>query len=162
MKTLLRALTASLCLALLAAPADAKKRAKPEAGEQQQPKQESAPSSPSIEDYKPFPHGLVFTLRQINGRSPAVEVWLRVDATGRASGFSGCKNFSAIFVVGAERLGPRAQPAITDRQCDPAAQALERDFWSIMATGPYWKLQGDTLIIKGLKGGEMQLSRSML
>jgi hypothetical protein len=31
-----------------------------------------------------------------------------------------------------------------------------------MATGPYWKLQGDTLIIKGLKGGEMQLSRSML
>jgi heat shock protein HslJ len=160
MKNWIRATTAALCLIALAAPADAKKRAQPEGGEQQQ--KHGDEGNAGFQRYKPFPHNLVYNLKEINGRTPSVEIWLRIDSTGRAAGFSGCKNFSGVFIVGAERLGPRAMPAVTDQKCDPAAQAMERDFWGIMASGPYWDTQGDSLIIKGLKGGEMRFTRSLL
>jgi len=163
MKSFTRATAALACLVALAAtPADAKKRGKPEAGEQQQKQQPDDPNGGGFGRYKPFPHNLVFNLKEINGHAATVEVWLRIDSTGRAAGFSGCKNFSGVFVVGSERLGPRAAPAVTDQKCDPAAAAIERDFWLIMATGPYWDTQGDSLIIKGMKGGEMRFARSML
>jgi heat shock protein HslJ len=153
------ALAALACVLAFSAPADAKKN-KPAQADQQQ-KDENADNG-AMPRYQPFPHNTGFTLTDINGKAPPKEVWLRIDSTGRATGSSGCKNFSGIFVIGPNRLGPRAMPAFTELTCDQNAQAYERDFWAILLSGPYWDTKGDDLIIKAFKGpGVMHFTRSM-
>jgi len=152
-------ITAALGALILAAPADAKKRAKP-AGEQQQ-SEDGKDAPAAVPRYTPFPHNQNFILKEINGKSPPVEMWISIDTTGRANGFSGCKNWSGVFAIGPDRLGPRAMPAINDHKCDPALTAIERDYWNILLSGPHWDTQGDTLILKGMKGGSMTFNRSL-
>ena len=132
-----------------AVPADAKKP-KPAQQDDQQ-KDENADNA--IPRYQPFPHNQIFNLVELNGKAPSREIWLRIDTTGRANGSSGCKNVSGIFVIGPNRLGPRAMPAFTEQTCDPASLAYEHEFWAILLGGPYWDTKGDELIIKGFKGG---------
>jgi heat shock protein HslJ len=155
------ALAALVCALALAAPADAKKRAKP-AGEQEQQQQPDKNAEPGgIPRDKPFPYGPTYMLKDINGKAPPAEMWIRFDATGRANGNSGCKNWSGVFAMGPDRLGPRAMPAFNEQKCDAALQAIERDYWSILLNGPYWDTQGDDLILKGFKGGSMRFYRSL-
>ena len=157
------ALAASLCALALAAPADAKKRAakpEPEAAEQQQPKQDENKETGGIPRYKPFPHNQNFILKELNGKAPPVEMWLSIDSTGRANGFSGCKNWSGVFVIGPDRLGPRAMPALNDRKCEGPMAATEQAYWAILLSGPYWDTKGDELTIRGFKGGSMRFQRS--
>ncbi|QGM46890.1 META domain-containing protein [Methylocystis heyeri] len=160
MKKLPTALAALACVLVFSFPAEAKKN-KPAQDDQGQQKDENAESG-AIPRYQPFPHNQSFTLTDINGKAPPKEIWLRIDSTGRATGSSGCKNFSGIFVIGPNRLGPRAMPAFTELTCDQSAQAYEREFWGILLSGPYWDTKGDDLIMKAFKGGgSMRFTRSM-
>jgi heat shock protein HslJ len=157
---LLTPLLAAACALSMAFPAQAKKRAAPPAaGQEQQPDENK--DTGGVPRYTPFPHNQNFILKEINGKTPPVEMWLSIDSTGRANGFSGCKNWSGVFAIGPDRLGPRAMPAVNDHKCEPALQAIERDYWSILLNGPYWDTKGDDLILKGFKGGAMRFSRSL-
>lgn len=158
MKSLSTTLALACCVCALAiAPAEAKKKP-----QQDEPQQREEPQSEAPPRYTPFPHNQIFNLVDINGKTPPKEMWLRIDSTGRANGSSGCKNWSGVFIVGQERLGPRAMPAFTESPCDAAQQAFERDFWAILLNGPFWDLKGDQLIIKAFKGGGvMHFQRSL-
>ena len=161
MKSLIRTLALAFCACALAiAPAAAKK--KPQSDEQQQQEQQGEGQTPSQPRYTPFPHNIIFNLVDIDGKAPAKEMWLRIDSTGRANGSSGCKNWSGVFVVGPDRLGPRAMPTFTEAACDAAQKAYEQQFWAILLNGPFWDLKGDQLIIKAFKGpGVMHFQRSL-
>ena len=159
-------LAIALALAMVAAPADAKKKAKPaEDGQDQtqsEGQQEGGASDPNaIPRYVPFPHNRNFVLKDINGKAPPVEIWINIDSNGRANGFSGCKNWSGVFIIGPDRLGPKAMPAVNERQCDGALAGLERDLWGVLLSGPYWDVKGDDLILKGFKGGKLTFQRSL-
>ena len=161
MKKYTHALVAFVSAVVITAPVQAKKKTPAETppAEQQQsggPEQPSAPPS-----YQPFPHYRNFVLTEINGKPSPVEIWINIDATGHARGFSGCKNWSAVFVIGPDRLGPKSMPAVNEQKCDPALAAIERDFWNIMISGPYWESKGDDLIFKGAKGGLMRFQRTL-
>jgi heat shock protein HslJ len=152
------ALATLACALALAFPAQAKKD-KPAEGDK--PQDENAQSG-GIPRYQPFPHGQNFILMELNGKAPPREIWLRIDSTDRAMGSSGCKNWSGIFVIGPDRLGPRTMPAFTEQTCDPAALAFEREYWNILLSGPHWDTKGDDLILKSLKGGgTLRFSRSL-
>jgi heat shock protein HslJ len=169
MKKLFPILAAIVSAALLAAPAEAKKKAKPaEEGQvQEQPQQEgggeSANANPSgIPRYVPFPHYRNFVLKEINGKAPPpVDIWINIDATGRANGFSGCKNWSGVFIIGPERLGPKSMPAVNERQCDGNLASVEKELWGVLLSGPYWDVKGDELTLKGAKGGVLKFQRSL-
>jgi heat shock protein HslJ len=168
-------LAIALGLAMVAAPALAKKQPKPapdapqeqtqgEGGEQQQQQGEGGgpgPESGGIPRYVPFPHNRNFVLNDINGKAPPVEIWINIDSNGRANGFSGCKHWSGVFVIGPERLGPKAMPAVNERQCDGALAGMEKEFWDVMLSGPYWDVKGDDLTFKGAKGGKLTFRRSL-
>ncbi len=161
-------LALALGVAMIAAPADAKKKAKPadetqgQAQGQEQPQQDEAnKDSGGIPRYVPFPHNRNFVLKEINGKAPPVEIWITIDSTGRANGFSGCKNWSGVFVIGPDRLGPKAMPAVNERQCDGALAGIERDLWGVLLSGPYWDVKGDELTFKGFKGGVLKFQRSL-
>ena len=100
-------------------------------------------------------------LKEINGKAPPVEMWISIDSTGRANGFSGCKNWSGIFIIGPNRLGPRTMPAVNERKCEGPLAAFERDYWAVLLSGPYWDTKGDDLILKGAQGGVLHFQRSL-
>lgn len=155
MRRSLTALLIGLAACGLAAAAQAKSKPAQEKDKEPKEAQEAIPT------YKPFPHNFMFVLKDINGKTPPVDMWIRIDSTMRGAGFSGCKAWSGVFVVGGNRLGPKAMPAVNDQKCDPALQALEHDFWNVMLSGPYWDTQGSDLILKGAKGGVMRFTRSL-
>jgi heat shock protein HslJ len=159
MKSLIPTLALALCaFALAIAPVEAKK--KPQSDDQQQ--QQEQPQSEAPPRYTPFPHNIIFNLVDIDGKAPLKEMWLRIDSTGRANGSSGCKNWSGVFMVGPDRLGPRAMPTFTESACDPGQKTYEQQFWAILLNGPFWDLKGDQLIIKAFKGpGVMHFQRSL-
>lgn len=151
------AAAALFCALALVSSAQAKKQ-KPADDSQAQEKPAGEEPPPR---YTPFPHNQIFNVVDVNGKTPSKEMWLRIDSTGRGNGSSGCKNWSGVFVVGQERFGPRAMPAFTEVKCEQAELLFEREFWSILLTGPYWDLKGDQLIIKGFRGGIMHLQRAL-
>jgi heat shock protein HslJ len=159
MKKTLTALVLTACALTLSAPAMAKKAAKP--AQDQQQTQQSPDNDATPPRYTPFPHDQNFVLKEINGKTPPVDMWLRIDSTGRANGFSGCKNWSGVFAIGPDRLGPRAMPAINEQKCEGPLQAIEHEYWGILLSGPHWDTRGDDLILKGTKGGSMRFSRSL-
>ncbi len=158
-KIAVAALAPLACALLLAGPAAAKKGAKPAAQPEQKQQQDQGGAIPR---YTPFPHNQTFELKEINGKKPPVDMWLRIDTTGRANGFSGCKNWSGVFAIGPDRLGPRAMPAINEQKCEGPLHAIEQEYWGILLSGPHWDTQGDDLILKGMKGGSMRFTRSLL
>jgi heat shock protein HslJ len=169
MKKPVSILAIALGLAMVAAPAVAKKQPKPAPDAPQEQTQgeggqqgEGGGSDPTgIPRYVPFPHYRNFTLVDINGKTPPVDIWINIDATGHARGFSGCKSWSGIFIIGPDRLGPKAMPAVNERQCDGALAGLEKEFWAVLMSGPYWDVKGDDLIFKGAKGGKLTFRRSL-
>jgi heat shock protein HslJ len=159
MKPILTALLIGVSTIGFGALAQAKSKPAKQAAAKEQ--KEEAQQPEPILTYKPFPHNFIFNLSDINGKAPPADIWIRIDSTMRGSGFSGCKSWSGVFVVGANRLGPKAMPAVADKKCDPALQAVERDFWQLMLSGPFWDTQGSDLILKGAKGGVMRFTRSL-
>jgi heat shock protein HslJ len=157
-----RMLTALLAAALTfgVSSVEAKRAKRPPPEEKKQENQANQETG-GIPRYQPFPHNQTFLLKDINGKTPPVDMWIMIDSNSRGSGFSGCKSWSGVFVVGPDRLGPKAMPAVNEQKCDPALQALERDYWSILLSGPYWDTQGSDLILKGAKGGAMRFTRSL-
>lgn len=170
MKKPVSILALALGLAMIAAPAVAKKQPKPAPDAQQEQTQgeggeqkgEGGASDPNgIPRYVPFPHNRNFTLVDINGKAPPVDIYITIDSNGRANGFSGCKHWSGVFVIGPDRLGPKAMPAVNERQCDGALAGLEKEFWGVLLSGPYWDVKGDDLTFKGAKGGKLTFRRSL-
>ncbi len=167
MKKLFPILAAIAGAALVASPADAKKKAQPAAEGQVQEQQQQEGGAPAtdtagIPRYVPVPHYRNFVLKEINGKAPPpVEIWINIDATGRANGFSGCKNWSGVFVIGPDRLGPKAMPAVNERQCDGNLASVEKELWGVLLSGPYWDVKGDELTLKGAKGGVLKWQRSL-
>ncbi|HMK90692.1 MAG TPA: META domain-containing protein [Methylocystis sp.] len=156
-----RNLAAIAALAIAFAPTALAKAKKPPQDQQQQQQEENAETG-GLPRYQPFPHNIIFNLVDLSGKAPAKDIWLRIDSTGRASGSSGCKSWSGIFVIGPDRLGPRSMPAFTEQQCTPEQLAYEREFWAILLNGPYWDTKGDELIMKQYKGaGVLHFQRSL-
>lgn len=155
MKRMSTALLAGALAFSLATTAQAKSKTAPNKESEQKESQEPIP------DYKPFPHNQTFMLKDINGKTPPVDMWIMIDSNARGTGFSGCKSWAAVFIVGGNRLGPKAMPAVNEKQCDAALQALEREYWSVLLSGPYWDTEGSDLILKGFKGGVMRFTRSL-
>ena len=160
MNKVFRGLVVVFGICALMAQAQAKKKTETNGSAADQ--QQSGPAEPAAPpSYQPFPHYRNFVLTEINGKPSPVDIWINIDSTGHARGFSGCKSWSAVFVIGQDRLGPKSMPAVNEQKCDPALAAIERDFWSILISGPYWESKGDDLIFKGAKGGLMRFQRSL-
>jgi heat shock protein HslJ len=130
-------------------PASAQGR-KPKAAPEQ--KQEQAQPAGEKKYDKEFPTKANFNLREINGKAPAADASLMIDGTLRGSGISGCNTWSAtIYPIKGQKLamGP---VVMTKKSCDAAVMAFEKEFLTILHSGPTWDTQGDTLTVKGPTG----------
>ena len=135
--------------ALIALPASAQGK-KPKAAPEQKP--EAAQPAGEKKYDKEFPTKANFNLREINGKAPPADASLMIDGTLRGSGISGCNTWSAtIYPIKGQKLamGP---VIMTKKQCDPAIMSFEKEFLTILHSGPTWDQQGDTLTVKGATG----------
>jgi heat shock protein HslJ len=146
-------LTYTIALAVLAAsialPASAQGR-KPKAAPEQKPEQ-AQPGAEKKYD-KEFPTKANFNLKEINGKPPAGDASLTIDGTFRGSGYSGCNTWSAtIYPIKGQKLlmGP---VVMTKKTCDAALTTFEKEYLTILHSGPTWDTQGDTLTVKGQTG----------
>ena len=133
--------------ALIALPAAAQGRKPKPAPEQKQ----EQPAGEKKYD-KEFPTKATFNLKEINGKPPAGDASLLIDGTLRGSGSSGCNTWSAtIYPIKGQKLamGP---VVMTKKQCDAAVMAFEKEYLTILHSGPTWDTQGDTLTVKGPTG----------
>jgi heat shock protein HslJ len=134
---------------LIAVPASAQGR-KPKAAPEQ--KQEQAQPGAEKKYDKEFPTKANFNLKEINGKAPAGDASLMIDSTFRGSGSSGCNTWSAtIYPIKGQRLamGPLV---MTKKICDAAVMTFEKEYLTILHSGPTWDTQGDTLTVKGPTG----------
>jgi heat shock protein HslJ len=134
--------------ALIALPASAQGR-KPKAAPEQ--KQEATPAGEKKYD-KEFPTKANFNLKEINGKTPPGDASLMIDGTMRGSGVSGCNTWSAtIYPIRGQKLamGP---VVMTKKQCDAPLMTFEKEYLTILHSGPTWDTQGDTLTVKGQTG----------
>ena len=140
---------AALAPALLAQPALAQRKKKPDAQQQQPGGDKRSDLSP----YEPqFPTKANWTLTSANGKPPPVEATMAIDEALRGSGNSGCNTWSAtLYPVKGQHLamGP---VALTKKTCTPDLNNFERMFLGILHSGPTWDLQGSTLTIKTQDG----------
>ncbi|MDE2578170.1 MAG: META domain-containing protein [Hyphomicrobiales bacterium] len=134
------ALAASMSFIFAAAPAFAKKRA---------PHQETEQKEPEKAAYEtPFPTKMNWTLSTINGKRAPAEATLNIDENLRGTGVSGCNSWSAaLYPIRGHRLamGP---VAITKKTCGKEIDGFERQYLTILHSGPHWDLQGSTLTVK--------------
>jgi heat shock protein HslJ len=115
-------------------------------------KQEGAQPAGEKKYDKEFPTKANFTLKEINGKAPPGDASLMIDGALRGSGSSGCNTWSAtIYPIRGQKLamGP---VVLTKKQCDPALMAFEKEYLTILHSGPTWETQGDTLTVKGATG----------
>ena len=136
-------IVAALAPALIAQPALARPR-------HQQQQAEKQPDKNAYES--PFPTKMNWTLSSINGKPAPADASLRIDETLRGSGLSGCNSWSAtLYPVRGHKLamGP---VAMTKKTCSPAINMFERQYLTILHTGPNWDLNGSTLTIKSQAG----------
>jgi heat shock protein HslJ len=134
--------------AIVAIPASGQGK-KPKAAAEQ--KQEQQPAGEKKYD-KEFPTKANFNLKEINGKAPPGDASLMIDGALRGSGSSGCNTWSAtIYPIRGQKLamGP---VVLTKKQCDPALMAFEKEYLTILHSGPTWETQGDTLTVKGATG----------
>jgi heat shock protein HslJ len=99
-------------------------------------------------------------LKEINGKPPAGDASLTIDGTFRGSGYSGCNTWSAtIYPIKGQKLlmGP---VVMTKKTCDAALTTFEKEYLTILHSGPTWDTQGDTLTVKG-QTGTLVFTRSL-
>jgi heat shock protein HslJ len=143
--------------ALIALPASAQGR-KPKAAPAE--KQEPTPPAGEKKFDKEFPTKATWTLKEINGKAPAGDASLMIDTTLRGSGSSGCNTWSAaLYPVRGQKLamGP---VVMTKKQCDAAVMTFEKEYLTILHSGPTWDTQGDNLVVKG-PTGSLLFARSL-
>ena len=139
--------------ALIASPASAQGR-KPKTAPAEKQEQSGATGDKKIDQKidKEFPTKATWNLKEINGKPPAGEASLTIDGALRGTGVSGCNTWSAtIYPIKGQKLamGP---VVTTKKQCDPAVMAFEKEYLTILHSGPTWDTQGDTLTVKGQTG----------
>ncbi len=132
------------------------------AGGGPQTEDKDAPPKPLPPLQKNFPLDQTWSLRELNGKPvPAgVDASLKIDGTLRGSGYTGCNSWSAtMYPVKDQHLavGPYA---LTKKQCDKDAMALEAGFLTGLLGSPEWDLVNGDLVIKGPRGS-MRLARSL-
>jgi heat shock protein HslJ len=135
--------------ACIALPASAQGR-KPKAAPEQ--KQEQGQPGGDKKYDKEFPTKANFNLKEINGKAPPGDASLMIDGALRGSGSSGCNTWSAtIYPIKGQKLamGP---VVMTKKQCDAAMMTFEKEYLTILHSGPTWDTQGDTLTVKGPTG----------
>jgi len=141
-------------LALTLPTADAgSKRSRPEPqpqGEQPAPKQE-----------KQFPLGSSWTVVSLNGKPfPGERPSFAVNQQLRATGFSGCNNFSATLYPLRQQALAVGPLALTRKSCDKSLMQSEMTFLVALRTAARWDLVGPSLVIKG-QNGELRFERSL-
>lgn len=143
---------AALCLMMSTADASGK-RSRPEpqpGGEQLAPKQE-----------KQFPLGSSWTVVSLNGKPFSGErPSIAVNQQLRATGFSGCNNFSATLYPLRKQSIAVGPLALTRKSCDKGLMQSEMTFLVALRTAAQWDLVGASLVIKG-QNGELRFERSL-
>jgi heat shock protein HslJ len=139
--------------ALIALPASAQGR-KPKAAPAEKQEQSGAADDKKIDQKidKEFPTKATWNLKEINGKPPAGEASLTIDGALRGTGVSGCNTWSAtIYPVRGQKLamGP---VIMTKKTCDPQMMTFEKEYLTILHSGPTWDQNGDTLTVKGATG----------
>lgn len=111
---------------------------------------------------KRFPVGVRWVLDDMGGKRPpaGVEATLRVDASFRASGSSGCNAFSSGMYPAREQTLMASSPALTRRTCPAPVMGFERAFLQALYSRPKWDQIGDTLILKS-RAGVLRFRRSL-
>ncbi|HZH10186.1 MAG TPA: META domain-containing protein [Microvirga sp.] len=111
---------------------------------------------------KVFPLGSSWIAVSLNGKpfGGAERPSFKLDDQLRATGFSGCNNYSTTAYPLREQGLAVAPFALTKRTCDKAAQAVEQAFLMALRTSGKWDIQGRTLIIKS-QNGELRLERAL-
>jgi heat shock protein HslJ len=84
----------------------------------------------------------------------------KLDDQMRATGFTGCNNYSTTAYPLREQGLAVAPFALTKKTCDKAAMATEQAFLMALRTSGKWDIQGRNLIIKS-QTGELLLERSL-
>jgi heat shock protein HslJ len=143
--------------ALMALPASAQGK-KPKGAPQE--KQEQAQPAGEKKFDKEFPTKATWNLKEMNGKAPPADASLLIDGTLRGSGSSGCNTWSAtIYPIKGQKLamGP---VVMTKKTCDPALTTFEKEYLTILHSGPTWDQQGDTLTLKG-PTGSLVFARSL-
>lgn len=110
---------------------------------------------------KIFPLGSSWIAVSLNGKPFTGErPSFKLDDQLRATGFSGCNNYSTTAYPLREQGLAVAPFALTKRTCDKAALAVEQAFLMALRTSGKWDIQGRTLIIKS-QTGELRLERAL-
>lgn len=143
---------AALALTLPSADASGK-RSRPEpqpGGEQPAPKQD-----------KQFPLGSSWTVVSLNGKPFSGErPSIAVNQQLRATGFSGCNNFSATLYPLRQQAIAVGPLALTRKNCDKGLMQTEMTFLVALRTAAQWDLVGPSLVIRG-QNGELRFERSL-
>jgi heat shock protein HslJ len=143
--------------ALIAFPASAQGR-KPKGAPAEKQEHPGAVDDKKID--KEFPTKATWNLKEINGKPPAGEASLTIDGALRGTGVSGCNTWSAtIYPVRGQKLamGP---VIMTKKTCDAQMMTFEKEYLSILHSGPTWDQNGDTLTVKGATGS-LTFARSL-
>lgn len=94
--------------------------------------------------------------KAFNGERPS----FKLDDQMRATGFSGCNNYSTTAYPLRDQGLAVAPFALTKKTCDKAAMATEQAFLMALRSSGKWDIQGRTLIIRS-QTGELRLERSL-
>ncbi|MCG7392229.1 META domain-containing protein [Microvirga sp. ACRRW] len=111
---------------------------------------------------KVFPLGSSWVAQSLNGKpfGGIERPSFKLDDQLRATGFSGCNNYSTTAYPLREQGLAVAPFALTKKTCDKAAMATEQSFLMALRTSGKWDIQGRTLIIKS-QNGELRFERSL-
>ncbi|WP_243372979.1 META domain-containing protein [Microvirga solisilvae] len=111
---------------------------------------------------KVFPLGSSWVAVTLNGKpfGGGERPSFKLDDQMRATGFSGCNNYSTTAYPLREQGLAVAPFALTKKNCDKAAMATEQAFLMALRTSGKWDIQGRTLIIKS-QTGELRLERAL-
>lgn len=114
---------------------------------------------------KVFPLNSSWVALSLNGKplgsdEPTKRPSFKLDDQMRATGFSGCNNYSTTAYPLREQGLAVAPFALTKNSCDKAAMAIEQAFLMALRTSGKWDIQGRILIIRS-QSGELRFERSL-
>lgn len=116
---------------------------------------------PEKKQEKQFPLGSSWTVVSLNGKPFSGErPSIAVNQQLRATGFSGCNNFSATLYPLRQQSIAVGPLALTRKSCDKGLMQSEMTFLVALRTAAKWDLVGANLVIKG-QNGELRFERSL-
>jgi len=84
----------------------------------------------------------------------------KLDDQLRATGFSGCNTYATTAYPLREQGLAVAPFALSKRNCDKSAMAIENAFLTALRSSGKWDIQGPTLIIRS-QAGELRFERAL-